>query len=336
MTDNLPDKIVDLPGVAEGLRRIARIFESVKSFEDVERVFLKGAGLAATTYRSYLAAVRDFYAHTGGLNPLQVTPAMIEDWYDTLSKRVGRGTAYCRVQGLKRFFRGVGAVVPFYISPFDIMNEKLIQKLSRTKKGNRTKPALSWSELTAVMAWLGSLPTLRARQDRALLLFLATSGLRAAEFCQLRWGDVQEREGMLSVTFTGKGATDAEQEVYKPALDALREVFREQHRRDPQPIDAIAWTLPWERTRAAAPMNYAVLYSRIRDLGVAARKAGIISRPFVWSPHALRRTYCTILSKSGMDLASISKKMRHARISGLTEYIDTNETAGPYLEKMIK
>jgi hypothetical protein len=46
------------PGIAEGLRKAQEVFETVQSFEDIERVFLKGAGLSPNTYRSYLQAVR--------------------------------------------------------------------------------------------------------------------------------------------------------------------------------------------------------------------------------------------------------------------------------------
>ena len=45
------------PGLAEGLREAQRVFDSVRSFEDVESTFLKGAGLSANTYRAYLSFV---------------------------------------------------------------------------------------------------------------------------------------------------------------------------------------------------------------------------------------------------------------------------------------
>jgi integrase len=330
------EQVSQLPGIAEGLRRVARIFENVKSFEDVEQYFLKGAGLAASTYRSYLGSVKDFYRFTDGLNPLQVTPAMIESWYDDLSKRVGRGTAYLRIAGLKKFFKGVTAVVPCFVSPFEVMNEKLKGKLSRTKKGNRTRPALTAAELRDVLAWLGSLGTLRARQDRAMLLFLATSGLRAFEFCQLTWGAIQRIGDTLSVTFTGKGDTSAEQEIYSPAVEAAAAVFLEQNGRTPALTDPLFLTLPHENTRKPAPMNYAVLYERVRLVGVAARAAGIVKRDMVWSPHMLRRTYATGLMKSGMDLKSVQGKTRHANIETLARhYLDSNDPATPFLDRMM-
>lgn len=330
------ERVSQLPGIAEGLRRIARIFENVQSFEDVERYFLKGAGLSANTYRAYLGAVKDFYTFTGGLNPLQVTPAMIESWYDAMAKRVGRATACLRVYGLRKFFKGVTAVVPCFVSPFEVMTEKLKGKLSRTKKGNRTRPALTAEELRDVLAWLNTLGTLRARQDRAMMFFLATSGLRAFEFCQLTYGAIQRIGAAVTATFTGKGDQAAEQEVYAPAVDAALAVFLEQNGRRPELADPLFLTLPHEHTRRPAPMNYAVLYERVRMVGVAARAAGIINRDLVWSPHMLRRTYATGLMKTGMDLKSVQMKTRHANIETLAKhYLDSSEAATPFLDRMI-
>jgi hypothetical protein len=109
------------PGLAAGLREAQRVFKTVKSFEDIERIFLKGVGLAANTYRVYLSAVRQFYEWSHGKHPLQTTASDIEGFYDELVKRVARATAYNRIQGLKRFFAGVQTVVPIFSSPFKTM-----------------------------------------------------------------------------------------------------------------------------------------------------------------------------------------------------------------------
>jgi hypothetical protein len=98
------------PGIANGIRKAQEVFESVNSFEDTERVFLKGAGLSPNTYRSYLEAVRQFYVFTRGEYPLQVSTADIEAFYDDVLKRSDLNTAYLRIMGLKRFFAGFRTV----------------------------------------------------------------------------------------------------------------------------------------------------------------------------------------------------------------------------------
>lgn len=332
----LSREFASMPGVAEGLRRAQRIFDSIQSFEDIERVFLKGAGLSANTYRSYLGAVKQFHEWSHGKHPLTVTPADLEAFYDHLAAKVGKNTACLRIFGLKRFFAGIRAVLPIYTSPFEIMNEKLKRKLSRTKKGNRTRPALTAQELRDVLAWLDGLGTLRARQDRAMIYFLATSGLRAFEFCQLQWGSIQRVGDTLTALFTGKGDTTAEQELYAPAVEASAVVFAEQMKRQPLPSDPLFSTMPFGKTRQAAPMNYAVLYERLRQVGAAAREAGVITRTVTWSPHMMRRTYATGLMRAGMDLKSVQNKTRHANLETLARhYLDSSDPSTPFLDKML-
>ena len=103
------------PTIVEGLKKAENIFSQINSFEDIERLLLRGAGLSPNTYRSYLEAVKQFYSFTDGLNPLQVKPADIEGFYDDLAKRVDRKTAYLRIRGLKKFFSGIRNVIPLYI-----------------------------------------------------------------------------------------------------------------------------------------------------------------------------------------------------------------------------
>jgi site-specific recombinase XerD len=330
----ISNELASIPGIHEGLIRAQRVWDSIRNFDDIERVFLKGAGLAASTYRSYIGSIRDFYVWSEHKHPLTVVPSDIEEWYDDMSKRVGRNTACLRVFGLKRFFRGIQSLLPFFTSPFEMMEVRLLKKLSRAKNGNRTLPGLTSEELRDILAWLGGLGTLRARQDRAMMFFLATSGLRAIEFCQLTHGSIQRIGDIVSAKFIGKGNKDAEQELHKPAIDAAVSVFKEQFGREPAPTDALFYTLPYEHTRKPAPMNYPVLYERVRLVGVAARAAGIVKRDMAWSPHMLRRTYTTILYKAGMGLKAISNKTRHVNISGLQEYIVDEEQAAPYLDKV--
>ncbi len=142
------------PNILEGLQKAKSIFEHIESFEDVETYLLRGAGLSSNTYRSYLTAVKQLYEYTEALNPLQITPGHIEGYYDSVVERVDRNTACLRIRGLKRFFAGIAKVVPGYVSPFEVMEEKLTKKLNRTKKGNRTKKALNKGETRDLLAWL--------------------------------------------------------------------------------------------------------------------------------------------------------------------------------------
>jgi integrase/recombinase XerD len=325
------------PSLVQGLRKAQSILDSIQSFADIERVFLLGQGLSPNTYRSYLTAVRLFYQFTEGKHPLQVTPGDIEAFYDDLVQRVDRSTAYLRIRGLKKFFAGIRNVLPIYTSPFEVMCETLHQKLNRTKKGNRTKKALTVAELRALLAWLEGDRTPRGIEDRAIVYMLSTSGLRASELCQLRWQDLDYSEGTWTARFIGKGGLSAEQELYPAAVEACRQYFRAAFRRDPAPVDALFWTAPALPGATPAPMEYHVLWFRVHTIGARARGTGILTRELQFSPHLFRRSYATALYKSGMGLKAIQEKTRHASMEVLTRhYISDEAPASPYFDKILQ
>lgn len=320
------------PTIIEGLKKARDILGSIKSFEDVERLFLKGAGLSANTYRAYLGAIKQFYEFSKGLSPLQVRPGDIESFYDDQMKRVDRNTAYLRIRGLKKFFEGVREVIPIYTSPFEIMTERLHTKLNKTKKGNATKKALTPEEVKALLGFLRLDITVRGRENYAMVYMLVTSGLRASELCQIKWGDLDFASGKWTARFIGKGAKDAEQELFPAAVEAWRQYFGEHFRRAPRPKDALFWTVPTFQHQEPEPMTPHSLWTRVKNIGGAAVAAGVITRELQFSPHLFRRSYATLLYKSGMKLKAIQNLTRHANIETLCKhYVDDSEPASPYL-----
>jgi integrase/recombinase XerD len=325
------------PSLFEGLKKAQSILDSIKSFEDVERIFLMGQGLSPHTYRSYLTAVKQFYDFTKGLNPLQVRPGDIEAFYDSLVKHTDRNTAYIRIKGLKKFFSGIRNLIPFYTSPFEVMGENLRRKLRRTKKGNRTKKTLTVNEINLLLSWLRNDTSIIGLQNYAIIFMLITSGLRASELCQLSWKHLDFSEDTWTANFTGKGNKSASQELYTPAVDACLDCFKKQFKRDPLPDDALFRTIPAFKGDDSRPLKYHTLWYRVSQIGNTARAEGIIKRDVIFSPHLMRRTYATVLYKSGMGLKAIQEKTRHANIEVLVKhYIHDEEKASPYFQKIFQ
>lgn len=330
-----------LPGMWERLnedaRRILEAHMTIKSYADLESWYLLGSGLAATTYRSYMVAVRSFWKFTEGLTPFQVEVRHIEAWYDSMAE-LDKNTRYGRVRGLKKFFEGVNRMHPTFVSPFHhkYMSDKLRRKLNARKSGNRTKAALSRSEIHRILEWLTTDTSIKGVCDKAIIFTLLTSGLRSAELLQLHWRDVTEHEGVWTATFTGKGDKDAEQEMFAPAIEACREYFIIQHRREPQPDDALFWTVPAFKGDISRPMPYHTLWRRVTEVGVRAKAEGVLTRNIQFTPHLMRRSYATLLYKSGMKLKAIQEKTRHASVEVLVKhYIKDEDPASPYLNEAL-
>ena len=325
------------PQVAEGIRRIEALFEGIKSFEDVEAAFLKGAGLSRNTYAAYLTSVRSFYHFTGGLNPLQVTAAHMESWYDfMLAGGAERNTARLRIASLKSFFLGVERVVGIFRSPFRDMPARLVKKLSRTKKP-RTRGALTRSEVKGILEMLRADDSPEGWETLAIFTFLLTSGLRAAELCSLRWSDLNfNDETGWSAHFVQKGGDSAEQEIHHLAVKLSREAFRARFRRDPRLDDALFSTRPRFHGDVVRPLGYRSLRERIIGIERAGRKAGVLARDLAIRPHTMRRTFATLLVKGGMDLKSVQTLTRHASIEVLCRhYVDSAARSAPTFDGIL-
>lgn len=223
----IPSKIESLfPTLPNNLQRAYNILNEIKSFEDIERVFLKGAGLSVNTYKTYLDSVKQFYRFTNRKLPTQCTPGDVEAFYDDQCERVDRSTAYLRIKGLKKYLEGVKRLIPFYESPFDIMGENLNRKLSRPKRGTRTKKTLTPAEVKKLLSWLSKDTSEYGLGNYAIVFMLVTSGLRAEELMQLEWKNIEFMEGRWIAYFTGEGGREAEQELYAPAVEACLRYFK--------------------------------------------------------------------------------------------------------------
>ncbi len=321
------------PSSLLGFRKAIHIFNSIKSFEDIERVFLKGAGLSINTYKSYLESIKQLYEYTDHKNPMQITAGDIEGFYDSLiEKGISKNTGRLRVSGLKKFFVGVEKVVPFYVSPFTGMSKKLIKKLARTKKGG-TKKALTKVETIGLLNYLKKNITNIGLSNYALVYMLATSGLRVDELCQLQWKDVEEVDGYFTTYYIQKGGDSAETELYGPALEAVTRSFRRSFDRNPQPQDYLFYSEPRYPSDDRRKMSTHTLWSRIKNIGIDAEKEGIIKRNLTFSPHLFRRTLATLLYREGMKIKGIQLKLRHKNIQTTAEhYIDDSEKTEPYLK----
>ncbi|MBA7493377.1 Tyrosine recombinase XerC [subsurface metagenome] len=325
------------PTIAQGLKKAMDLFSAIRSFKDVERYLLKGAGLAQNTYKTYLSAVKGFYEYTGGKHPLQITPGDIEAWYDDLLKTVDRNSACIKVYGLKRFFAGIQEnVLKIYTSPFELMSEKLLKKLGRSKKPKRGK-ALNIAEVNRLLDMLDYDESTIGLENKAMIKLMLGTGLRAAELCNLKWQDVEfdEDESKYYVSGVGKGDKPFTQEVAIPeAIADVERYFRKHFHRKPRPEDYLFYTVSSHKGNGNKQMNNTVLFLRMRKVGEKARAKGVTTRNISWSPHLMRRTCGTILDKLKMSPVSIQRFLRHSSLQTTAQfYIVDSEPAGPYFEK---
>lgn len=142
-----------------------------------------------------------------------------------------------------------------------------------------------------------SAPGLRHRDD-AVLELLYGSGLRVAELCALDPGDVDLRDG--SVTVWGKGGKQRRVPLSAPAGAALR-----------SHLDA-------RRGASDTPAEPGALFVNSRGKRLTPRDVRrILDRrsPLPTHPHALRHTFATHLLDGGADLRVVQELLGHADLS---------------------
>jgi integrase len=84
-------------------------------------------------------------------------------------------------------------------------------------------------------------------------------------------------------------------------------------------------------------MGYHVLLFRMKKFGEQLQELGIIKRKIAWTCHLTRRTYATILYRSGMKIKSLQEKNRHKNRDILIDhYISDSESAQPYFARIFE
>lgn len=304
---------------------------TINTWDDFARRFLLGGGNSPQTYRSYLAACKQFYEFTGGLHPMQAgTPEWIEQWYDSLSGDLN--TKHLRIAGLKFMYRKIQERFPFYTSPFEIMGEVLQAKLNRSKRDESEKDALTEKEYKALLAMLAKDTALKGYQNYALIRFGVTSGMRAAELVNLRWENISKGETGYRCTFMGKGSKVRTIQLEEAAVRAVRKAYRERWGKQPQPTDKVFHALP--TGGSGQGITKAAVHRRIKAIIEAAKELGLVRANLNVSTHTLRHTCATRLLDAGIDIYSVKQHLGHSDINTTARYLHTGADLSEAFKKM--
>jgi integrase/recombinase XerD len=158
-------------------------------------------------------------------------------------------------------------------------------------------PVLSADELNQVLSGCTK------PRDKALLLFMADSGLRRAEVTALNWGDIDIMSGLVKVK-RGKGGKARSAVIGATTRRVL---------------------LAYRRTLGNPPSDSPVFLSRsggrFTGTGVLlifrrlSQKTGIHI-----TPHSLRRTFVILSLRAGMDVLHLQAMLGHASLDMVQHY----------------
>jgi len=144
------------------------------------------------------------------------------------------------------------------------------------------------------------------RRDKAVMLALLDTGLRASEFIGLNVGDVDMRAGAVMVRH-GKGGRFRSAFLGSKARRALVSYLR--MRAD------VGDAAPLFATVTGSRLTYAGLRDIVRR---RASKAGISPAPTL---HSFRRAFALACLRNGVDVYSLQRLMGHADLGVLRRYL---------------
>lgn len=169
------------------------------------------------------------------------------------------------------------------------------------------------AHITALLDAAGSLDA-RAREDRrhvprrAMLATMCFAGLRLGELLELTWRDVDLAAGRLRI---GRAKTDAGirdvrlQPVLRDELASLKAA------RGHVGSDALVFGTSEGRPFGASNVRRRVLAPAVALADERLEQAGETPLPDRLTPHALRRTFASILVAVGTDPAAVMAEMGH-------------------------
>lgn len=170
------------------------------------------------------------------------------------------------------------------------------------------RPWLSAGQLAALVRACGSSNWVDQR-DRLLVLVLATTGLRRAEVARLTPANLQRIDfGALVISVATKGGKQITVSV-PSGIDSILEQWAESVRA----ARGTAASL-WSRDRK--PLGDGRIAEVVR---LRAARAGLPEG--LATPHALRRTFATLASLSGVELRELQAALGHAQVSTTETYV---------------
>lgn len=277
-------------------------------------------GLSDMTRRNYAHSLADFTAwhRTERLVEPDWLRLAREDFRGYLRKlglrKLSRATIQLHFAGLRTFYR--------FLIREGHLDQSPIRNLTLPKQGRRLPQFLGETQITALLeAPLRALKAVpdeetpeaavrrrfEARRDAAILETIYSCGLRIAEVCGLKWGDLSTTEETLRIL--GKGRKERIVPIGLPALKAIHALAKEAG--DPGSGEGFVFRL---KPDSAEPVTPGLVQRRLK---LHLRTAGLDES---LTPHKLRHSFATHLLNHGADLRSVQELLGHAHLATTQVY----------------
>jgi len=264
----------------------------VRTLEDMR---LKG--FSEVTQRCYVGCVQRFCDYCA-VSPVKIGEREIRDYLLHLEKDKAYSAASRSnyVAALKFFFR------------VTLGRPEVVARIPHPRQASKLPEILTRGEMDRLLSCITSM------KARTASMVAYGAGLRIAEVCALKPGDIDSARGLIHVR-TGKGSKSRDVMLSARLLEALREYWRVLR---PQGD----WLFPSSQTprRRIDPRT-------VRDALIRATDAAGIKKRV--TPHTLRHSFATHLLEAGTDLRIIQVLLGHSSVESTVRY---TRVAGEHLK----
>lgn len=187
----------------------------------------------------------------------------------------------------------------------EVIATSVMTNVKPPKQDRRILPAIELADIERMLA------VTTCARDRAAIILLFSTGLRASEFINLTGDNIDFEDQSIHVVL-GKGGKDRYVFFDDATADALRDYFA--WRGWPDKDSPI-----WLSETTGKPLTQDGLNQMLKRVGV---KAGVVT----CNPHAFRRAFAKSCLQNRLDLHRLSRLMGHADTAVTERYLPlTNE-----------
>lgn len=263
-------------------------------------------GLASGTIADHLTTVSELLQFVADKRPAislgQLTPSELEAFVQQVAPRVSRATLQHVVAHLRSFLRWLATQGA---APKGLENQIDTPRVYRQEQLPR---ALRWETVRTLLASIDRTSAI-GRRDYAMLLLIATYGLRSSEIVALTLDDFAWRRGELRVPrrkVDGALVLPLTDDAGTAVLDYVR------HGRPPLPTRVL-----FLRVRPPAGLLKPTAVTEVFQ--TRARRSGL-TIPFQ-GPHCLRHSLAVQLLREGASLKAIGDVLGHRSLESTCLYL---------------
>ena len=279
---------------------------------NVEEMFTNTLG--KETKRAYVQAIKEFFGKdlcNITIEDMQaVTPEMANKYaMNLLNNGLKRTSINRKLSALHSFYkflcrRSVGIMT---YNPFD--SDEGCIRFKNTQKNYIAKRALVTDEVKTMFDLAKMDNSIIGVRDLLVLELLATTGMRRAEICEIKIGDIQFTQGVYAINIVGKGSKER---IIVASNEVMGIINKYMNMRGITMKDKDEYLLVSHANRKSGSgkvstnMIYRIVkhYAELADID-----------PDTISPHTLRHTFATQCIGMGTPIQDVQQLMGHASIN---------------------